>query len=407
MIRILILTAVYPPDPASVGQHLSDVAMALAKRGHIVRVLTADSSYDNPSIRFPRYEKSGNLEIIRLRWSSFGKSSMVVRLIGQISFVFQTLIKALFDHKPDIILITTAPPLGVISAYIVSKLIKSKLVYWVMDINPDEAIALGVLKKSSIMAILLDFMNKIAISNSHQIIVLDSRMARRIKHKATLKREPIIIPPWPHENALKNSNSNGTKFRAEYGLENKFIVMYSGNHSWVHPLDTIIEAAKRLEHRKDIIFLFVGGGIEKKKVEQAIKNGAQNILSLPYQPLSQLGESLAAADVHVVVMGEAMVGIVHPCKIYGAMAVGRPILAIAPENSHISDIINRYKIGLRFSHGDIDGVVKGILIFADMGKAKREMMGKNALIAIKEEFSQAKLIKMFIKTLEEIIILKR
>jgi len=242
--RILILTAVYPPDPAAVGQHLSDGAMALAKRGHIVRVLTADSGYDNPSIRFPRYERYGSLEIIRLRWSSFGKSSMVVRLIGQISFVFQTLIKALFDYRPDIILITTAPPLGVISAYIVSKLRKSKLVYWVMDINPDEAIALGVVKKSSIMAILLDFMNKIAISNSHQIIVLDSNMARRIKNKVTLKREPIIIPPWPHEDALKKSNSNRTKFRAEYGLENKFIIMYSGNNSWVHPLDTIIEAAK-------------------------------------------------------------------------------------------------------------------------------------------------------------------
>ena len=406
MIRILILTTVYPPDPASVGQHISDLAMALAKRGHIVRVLTADSSYDNPSIRFPRYERFGNLEIIRLRWSSFGKSSMIVRLIGQISFVFQTLIKTLFGYKPDIVLITTAPPLGVISAYIVSKLRKLKLVYWVMDINPDEAIALGVVKKSSILAILLDFMNKITISNSHGIIVLDAKMARRIKNKATLKREPIIIPPWPYEDALKKSNSNGMKFRAEYGLENKFIVMYSGNHSCVHPLDTIIEAAKQLEHRKDIVFLFVGGGVEKKKVEQAIKNGAQNILSLPYQPLSQLGESLSAADVHVVVMGEAMVGIVHPCKIYGAMAVGRPILAIAPENSHISDIINKYKIGLRFNHGDIDGVVKGILTFAGMDKEERESMGRNAVRAIKEEFSQEKLTKMFIETLEEINNLK-
>jgi len=231
-------------------------------------------------------------------------------------------------------------------------------------------------------------------------------MARRIKNKATLKREPIIIPPWPYEDALKKSNSNGMKFRAEYGLENKFIVMYSGNHSWVHPLDTIIEAAKQLEHRKDVVFLFVGGGVEKKKVEQAIKNGAQNILSLPYQPLSQLGESLSAADVHVVVMGEAMVGIVHPCKIYGAMAVGRPILAIAPENSHISDIINKYKIGLRFNHGDIDGVVKGILTFAGMDKEERESMGRNAVRAIKEEFSQEKLTKMFIETLEEINNLK-
>jgi glycosyltransferase involved in cell wall biosynthesis len=400
--RFLILTAVYPPDPASVGQHLADVANALAKRGHIVRVLTPDRGYDNPSVRFSRYEISSGIEISRLRWSSFGKSSIIIRLMGQFFFALQTIVKTLFSFRPDVILITTSPPLGVIPGYILSKLKKSNLVYWVMDINPDEAIALGAVKESSILAILLDFMNKIVLSHSDRVIVLDSYMAKRIKNKAILTKEPIIIPPWPHEDAIKKSNANGNKFRTEHGLQNKFIVMYSGNHSWVHPLDTIIEAAKQLVYRKDIVFVFVGGGVEKKKVEIAIKNGAKNILSLPYQPLCQLGESLAAADVHLVVMGGSMVGIVHPCKVYGAMAVGRPILAIAPDNSHISDIINKYKIGLRFNHGDIDGVVRGILTFADMDKKEREVIGENAARAVREEFSQEKLRNKFIKILEEI-----
>ena len=88
------------------------------------------------------------------------------------------------------------------------------------------------------------------------------------------------------------------------GLTGKYVVMYSGNHSPCHPLDTLLEAARRLTRREDIAFCFVGGGSEFQKVRRfTAQHGLDSIVLLPYQPLEKLSASLSAADLHIVVMG--------------------------------------------------------------------------------------------------------
>jgi glycosyltransferase involved in cell wall biosynthesis len=397
--RLLIFSSVYPPDPAATGQYLADVATAASARGHSVRVITANRGYDDPSVVFPSYERLNGVEVIRLGWSSFGKKRYVDRIIGQINFTLQGLVKGLLDMRPDVVLVSTIPPLGILAAFITARLKRSSLVYWVMDINPDEAIAINLVRPGSISARLMEFINKVGIKSARTVITLDSRMAKRLESKAELRQPAKIIPPWPHEDIMKKTKAGGRIFRKEHGLEDKFIVMYSGNHSWVHPLDTVLNAAKSLVYRTDIVFLFVGGGVEKHKVEKAIEFGAPNIFSLPYQSFDNLGESLASADVHLVVMGDAMAGIVHPCKIYSAMAAGRPILAIAPGNSYISEIMERQRIGFRYSHGDVAGVIRGILRLADM-EGERNRLGGNAARLAQDQYNQILLRNRFVDTLE-------
>ena len=382
---------------------MADVAVAASARGHFVRVLTANRGYDDSSIRFPSYEIFHGAEVIRLGWSSFGKKSYVSRIISQVSFTVQGLLKGLLGFRPDVILVSTTPPFAIFAAWILARIRATALVYWAMDINPDEAIAMGLVRPGSIQARFMDSINKAVLKSAGKVITLDSQMAQRLESKAVLHQRAIIIPPWPHEDVIKKSKAGGRAFRKEHGLDDKFVVMYSGNHSWVHPLDTILNAAKSLVHRKDIIFLFIGGGVEKHKVEKAIRNGASNILSLPYQDFNELGESLAAADVHLVVMGDAMVGIVHPCKIYGAMAVGRPILAIAPDNSYISGILEKQTIGFRFCHSDGAGVVKGILALAEMDEKQRIRLGENAARLVHGQFNQTILRNRFVDILEQAV----
>jgi glycosyltransferase involved in cell wall biosynthesis len=98
------------------------------------------------------------------------------------------------------------------------------------------------------------------------------------------------------------------------------------------------------------------------------------VLSLPYQPLKDLAYSLGAADVHVVTIGPGMVGIVHPCKIYGAMAVGRPILSFGPDRSHVADIV-RQGIGWHFEHGDVEGAVAALRAIASLPAEALEALG--------------------------------
>ena len=124
--------------------------------------------------------------------------------------------------------------------------------------------------------------------------------------------------------------------------------MYSGNHSPSNPLSTLLSAAQRLKDDPKIRFLFVGGGIIKKELEAFVReHNLSNVTCLPYQPLEELRYSLSAADVHVVSLGEKMVGIIHPCKVYGAMAVGRPVLYFGPRPSHISDLLDTAPFGMR------------------------------------------------------------
>src|SRR5205814_3260316 len=133
-----------------------------------------------------------------------------------------------------------------------------------------------------------------------------------------------------------------------------------------------------LGHRSDIVFMFIGGGSGKKDVEDAILAGATNIISLPYQPLADIKYSLSAADVHLVTVGDDIVGIVHPCKIYGAMAVARPVLLLGPNPSHVADLLDKHRFGWQVAHGDIDGMVRAIELASATDRPTRQAIGRTA-----------------------------
>lgn len=145
----------------------------------------------------------------------------------------------------------------------------------------------------------------------------------------------------------------------------------------------------RLKDDPQIRFLFVGGGLGKKEVEAFIRDySLGNVISLPYQPLERLGESLSAADVHVVSLGPEMVGIIHPCKIYGAMTVARPILYFGPTPSHAADLINAHHFGLSVAHGDVDAAVSAIHRLCEMSPDQRQQMGDTAQTVLRNTLSQ-------------------
>jgi glycosyltransferase involved in cell wall biosynthesis len=125
--------------------------------------------------------------------------------------------------------------------------------------------------------------------------------------------------------------------------------------------------------------MFIGGGIGKREIDDA---AGGNIVSLPYQPRGELRNSLSAADVHIVTVGDAVPGIVHPSKVYGAMAVGRPILLVGPPENHVADIMSEHDIGWHVQHGDVDEAVRVLRQIASMPRAELEAKGQRAYDAI-------------------------
>jgi hypothetical protein len=217
----------------------------------------------------------------------------------------------------------------------------------------------------------------------------------------------VVIPPWPHETFVETIPHEDNPFRKKHGLEDKFVIMYSGNHSPSNPLTTLLEAAVILKDDPGIRFAFVGGGIGKKAVEEFIEShNLTNCLSLPYQPLADLRYSLSAADVHVVSLGNEMVGIIHPCKVYGAMAVGRPVLFLGPGPSHIADLVDEHGFGVHHQHGDVSGVVFTIRYLSQQPREKLDRMGREGQQVLHKNLSQDILCGRFCDGME-LMLLKR
>jgi glycosyltransferase involved in cell wall biosynthesis len=164
---------------------------------------------------------------------------------------------------------------------------------------------------------------------------------------------------------------------------------------------TVLQTALALRDREDLKFLFIGGGLGKREIEELMeKRRPANIVSLPYQRLSQLKYSLSAADVHLVAMGENMAGIIHPCKIYGAMAAGRPVLFLGPKECHIADLLATHRIGWHVNHGDVAGAIRTINEILQTDSAERAAMGTRARNAIREHLSKKALLDAFTHLIE-------
>jgi hypothetical protein len=215
---------------------------------------------------------------------------------------------------------------------------------------------------------------KYSLRSSDLIIALDRFMQERIVDKGIPAGTIAVLPPWPHDDFVRYDEAGRRAFRHMHELTEKFVVMYSGNHSACHPLDTLLTAALRLRGDGNIVFCFIGGGSEFQRVKDfARENSLSNILCLPYQPRTQLSASLSAADLHVVVMGDRFKGLVHPCKIYNIVAIAAPFLYIGPEESHISDLLqdDDNQLHARSArHGAVDEVVAHIQAAASVGPVR-------------------------------------
>ena len=404
-LNLLVISQTFVPDPASVGQYMTEVAVEMARRGHRVRVMTSARGYEDASIKYPLRQNLQGVEIRRLPMGSLGKKSIPLRVLGTASFMIQCLVAALFTPNVDAIFFSTSPPLVGMIATLVHILRRVPLAYWAMDLNPDQLIAMGKLKADGPVARLLEGANRMILRESSLVVALDRFMADRLAPRADgLRGRMMVMPPWPPEDHLQTASSRPNPFRIAHGLEGKFVVMYSGNHSPSNPLTTLLRAAVQLRDEPGLCFVFVGGGSGKKEVEQFIaEHRLSNVLSLAYQPLQTLGDSLAAADVHVVSLGNEMVGIIHPCKIYGAMAVGRPILYFGPRPSHVSDLLDRHPIGWHVAHGDVDQAVRTLRQIKSTDPSVLAEMGRTCQNVLKDELSQQLLKRRFCDALESVL----
>jgi len=397
-LRILILNQPFHPDVVATAQYASDVAKALVERGHEVTVVCSVRAYDQPQHRFPGRETWNGVEIIRVSGTGFGKEKKWKRAADFATFFLLCAARAAMLPRFDVVIAMTTPPLISVLAGWLRPWKAARMLYWTMDLNPDEAIAAKYLDPNSRTARLLQRLQRFSLRKSDAVVALDEFMKQRLTAQGVEEERIRVVPPWSHDADVRFDRAGREEFRAKYKLGEKFVVMYAGNHSPCHPLDTLMRAAKAMRLRDDVAYVFVGGGSEHARVAAYAKsNQLKNILCVPYQPREKLAAVLSAADLHAIVMGDAFVGIVHPCKIYNVLAVGAPFLYIGPAQSHVMSLLPTLQTTQDFVYwvrnGDAQGALNAIVAAQ---RTSRRLPAQNA------RFSAEALVPRMIEVVESL-----
>ncbi len=402
--KILIISQVFWPDSVAAAQHLADLIEDLAAGGHTVEIYSSSRSYENPRIRYKSHEIYHTAKVTRFWQTGFGKRFIVGRVLDFATFNFNLLL-ALLKIKPkeyDVIIGLTVPPLASLLSVIVARHRKIKFIYWTMDLQPELAIATGMLKKG-LLSTLLQSIGNFIYRKSDCVLTLDKYMAGYIAGQVGNPSKIKIMTLWPVMSQIYTGNREDNPYRVKNGFTGKIVIMYAGNHAMIHPLDTVLGAASLLRDDERFLFVFIGGGVRVKDVTRfKSEHSLSNIVQLPYEDRSNIHFSLGAADIQLVVQGDGCTGFTHPNKIYGALFIGRPILYVGSSPSHISDIFATCPDNLSVRHGEVGKLVEELKAFAALSESERKKIGDSNLEYAQTHFTRQKLTKELIAIIESV-----
>lgn len=358
---IVILNRFYWPDVAATAQMLTDLAEDLAARGWAVTVITGTTTYDAIGTAGLADEQRNSVRIRRIRGTRFGRNRLVGRMTDYISYLFGATLQLLRVDKPDAIVAMSDPPFVLAPALLVAWLRGTKVVYWVQDLFPQIAAALGVVDANSFV---YRCAKRIADSLNRRcdlVIALGPRMATALVEAGAPPSRTNYVHNWADGEAIKPIPNEANDFLREHDLFGRFVVLYSGNAGRAHTFDAVLFAAQSLLSDSRIVFVFIGGGNRIPAIRRAAaERGLHNIRFFDYVPRERLAHSLSAASVSLVTEDPSVVGLLVPSKTYGILASGRPIIFVGSAHSDVGLVVSDASCGVIIAPDDGPALAKTI-----------------------------------------------
>jgi colanic acid biosynthesis glycosyl transferase WcaI len=333
-VRILLLNLYFPPDTAATAKMARGVVEALSI-SHNVTVVCGRPSYDpteRRSWRLYQAEIADRAHIIRVGSTDFPRFDMKKRLMNYLSYLALAIPRALFVPC-DVVMAMTDPPFQGIVAAIVAILKRRPYVYNIRDLYPDMAVG-GSIVKPGIVTRVWEKLHRWALRRATRVIVLGEDMRARIIAKGVeparvlVIRDGTEIPP-PNPALLAPDPQVVRAIRGNFS----FVLVHAGNLGFYGAWNTLVTAARNLAN-EGIGLVFVGDGAQRSQVEGAAA-GSSNIHFLDFFPANKISSVLAAADVQVITIKRGLEGVVVPSKMYGILAAGKPILAVALKETDV------------------------------------------------------------------------
>ena len=395
---LIFLNRYFYPDHAATSQILADLAFSLARQGRPITIITSRQRYDAPTVLLPARETIDGVNVIRLSTTRFGRNRLLGRAIDYISFYCAaawTLWR--MTRRGDVIIAMTDPPMLSIIAAPIVKLRQAVHVNWLQDIFPEIAEALGLAKGWPARQGLSFFrrLRDPSLGSADINVVLGARMADHLASSGVRRDRICIIPNWADGSRIRPVPHIENPLRREWGLEDAFVVGYSGNLGRAHEVETIVGAIAALEQQRadaaalglpQLLWLFIGGGAQLESLKREIeRRGLTSVRFQPYQPRESLANSLSAADIHLVSLRPELEGLVVPSKFYGIAAAGRPAVFIGDPQGEIATTLSLNACGVTVPMGDCFGLAKTVTELAVNPEMCRAM-GERARAALMDNY---------------------
>lgn len=393
--NILIYAHYYVPDAASTGQILRELAEGILEKFEVTVICVVPSYLGKIEDKYKEkkfyWEEMNGVNVLRLRVPEFDKAYKASRMKNIICYFLRAMRATFKVGKQDYILSISQPPLlgGLLGVW--GKWIKhAKFIYNIQDFNPEQALAVDYTRSKLITDVMMWF-DKFSCKRSDLIITVGRDLVETLHKRFPMSKIPkvVMINNWVNEKEiypLPENDANVLQFKKKYGLEKKFIFMYSGNIGLYYDLENLIKVIGKfgtdaiVPDGREVAFVFAGAGSVLNSLNDYVaKNQLNNVFFIPYQDINDLNYSLNAADVHWCVNAKGIKGVSCPSKYYGLAAAGKPVIGVLESGSEIRCLIEETRGGLCCEPGEYDKVEKMIRWFIDnAGSEELKNMGTRA-----------------------------
>lgn len=392
--NILIISDAYPPEIRSASHLMQELAEELRNRGHNVTVVTTYPQYNLPSqtakIDYPILTIGKNISILRIKTLPHHNVNFLIRGLSHLTlpFLFKLKIKKYIKKRMDVAIVHSPPLTLAYVAEWLKRKFNTRYIFGVQDIFPQNAIDLGIME------------NRIIIKLFEAIEMRAYRMADRItvnsegnkkflvEQKNVAAQKITVAQHWIDTRPFIKADNNNY-FRKKYNLQDKFIFLFAGVIGPSQHLDLVVHSARELQEKKDIVFLLVGDGTEKKRLVNWVRhNGIKNVIFESFVPKEEYPALVKESNVGIVCISSKNKTPVVPAKILGYLAAARPVVAFINKESDVHLLIEKAQCGYSTISDNQQNVTETILkIYRDRDKLDR--LGMNGFHFLNENLSRS------------------
>lgn len=403
--KLLIYAHYYIPDTASTGQILRELAEGMLDKFDIIVICVVPSYLGTIEEKYKTqkyYEEEINgVKVLRIRVPEFSKTNKMSRVKNIVSYFFGAMAATFKVGKMDYVLSISQPPIlgGLLGVW--GKWMKhAKYIYNIQDFNPEQVLAVGYSKNKFITGLMMA-LDKFSCKQSDLIITVGRDLVETVEKRFKGKKVPktVMINNWIDENEiypLEDNNEKVVAFKKKYGLDGKFVIMYSGNIGLYYDLENLIKVVEKfgpgtkIVDGREVVFALVGAGSVLETLENYVaEHHMENVVFIPYQDKKDLIYSLNAGDVHWCVNAKGIKGVSCPSKAYGIMAASKPIIGVLESGAEVRGLIQDCNCGKCCEPGDyveVADIIRWYIENADSDEVKQ--MGINGRKYLEEKLTR-------------------